>query len=273
MGWLQTKSERMMTGVVSQAWTLTMTLLSILFALGAAGPAARAQEHGAAASQASVSASGTQPVDTVTNSAQGTLIDQVLAVVNGDLILESDVNEERRFAAFEPLRDEVYSRDATVERLIDQALILEQAKLQPDDQVERAEAEARLASLRKEIPACKQAHCETDAGWAKFVADQGFTMNELLDELQKRMEILKFVEIRFRSGILIDQAQIKTYYDNTLLPEYARRHATAPPLDALKSRIQEILLQQQVSNLLGDWLKTLKAEGSVRVVRPGEVQP
>ena len=91
--------------------------------------------------------------------------------------------------------------------------------------------------------------------------------------MQRRLEILKFVEIRFRSGILIDQAQIKAYYDNTLLPEYARRNAKAPPLDAIKNRIQEILLQQQVTNLLGDWLKTLKAEGSVRVMRPGEVQP
>ena len=255
----------------SKGWRMAMG--AVVMALVPMPGRAFAQQHGVAASQASVNASGTQPSDTVTSSAQGTLIDQVLAVVNGDLILESDVNEERRFAAFEPLRDDASSRDEIVEQLIDQALILEQAKLQPDDQVARPEAEARLAALRKEIPACKQAHCETDAGWAKFVADQGFTTNELLDELQKRMEILKFVEIRFRSGILIDQAQIKTYYDKTLLPEYARRHATAPPLDAIKSRIQEILLQQQVTNLLGDWLKTLKAEGSVRVVRPGEVQP
>ena len=250
---------------------MSMVALALLTALTPA--AASAQQHGAAASQATVDASGTQPADAATTSAAGTLVDQVLAVVNGDLILESDVNEERRFEAFETLRDDKFSRDEAVERLIDQALILEQAKLQPDDQVGRPEVDAQIATLRKEIPACKQFHCETDEGWAKFVAAQGFTMGELVEELQRRMEILKFVEIRFRSGILIDQAQIKTYYDQTLRPEYARRHATAPPLDAVKSRVQEILLQQQVTNLLGDWLKTLKAEGSVRVIRPGEVQP
>ena len=256
----------------SGAWSVAT--MALVFACGLApSRPLTAQQHGAAASQAAVNASGTQPADTVTNAAAGTLVDQVLAVVNGDLILESDVDEERRFEAFEPLRDEKFSRDEAVERLIDQTLILEQAKLQPDDQVAKPEVEAQLAVLRKEIPACRQFGCETDAGWAKYVAAQGFTMDELVNELQKRMEILKFVEIRFRSGILIDQAQIKAYYDKTLLPEYARRHATAPPLDAIKTRIQEILLQQQVTNLLGDWLKTLKAEGSVRVVRPGEVQP
>ena len=254
-----------------RGWKMAMGALVVALALVPAP--AWTQQHGSAASQASVNASGSQPADAATNSSAGTLVDQVLAVVNGDLVLESDVDEERRFQAFEPLRDEKFDRDAVVERLIDQALILEQAKLQPDDQVTRPEAEAHEAMLRKEIPACKQYRCETDAGWAKFVAAQGFTMEELVSELQKRMEILKFVEIRFRSGILIDQAQIKTYYDQVLRPEYARRHASAPPVAALKDRIQEILLQQQVTNLLGDWLKTLKAEGSVRVIRPGEVQP
>ena len=235
-----------------------------------------AQQHGAAASHAGVNASAPQPVDTATSSAKGTLVDQVLAVVNGDLVLESDVDEEKRFTAFEPLpdeRDDGDARDQVVERLIDQDLILQQSRLQPDDAVSPAQADAQLNKLRADIRGCKAAHCETEAGWAKFVASQGFTTQELTGLMQRRLEILKFVEIRFRSGILIDQAQIKAYYDNTLLPEYARRNAKAPPLDAIKNRIQEILLQQQVTNLLGDWLKTLKAEGSVRVIRPGEVQP
>ena len=235
-----------------------------------------AQQHGSAASHAGVNASAPQPVDTATTPASGTLVDQVLAVVNGDLVLESDVSEEQRFTRFEPIRDERDDRDArdqVVERLIDQDLILQQSTLQPDDAVSPAEANEQLKKLRVELPACKPYHCETDAGWAKFVAAQGFTMDELTGLMQRRLEILKFVELRFRSGILIAQAQIKAYYDKSLLPEYAKRNAKAPPLDVLKNRIQEILLQQQVTSLLGDWLKTLKAEGSVRVMRPGEVQP
>jgi peptidyl-prolyl cis-trans isomerase SurA len=32
-----------------------------------------------------------------------------------------------------------------------------------------------------------------------------------------------------------------------------------------------VLLQQQVGNLLLDWLKTLRAQGNVRLIRLGEV--
>jgi peptidyl-prolyl cis-trans isomerase SurA len=202
---------------------------------------------------------------------EGVLVDQVIAVVNGDLVLESDVDEDKRFQAFQPYSNpnRTFSRQAAIERLIDRTLILQQAKLQPDAATTDAEVQMQLQALRKEIPACKEYHCETDAGWAKFVAHEGFTVEELNTRWKQRMQVLKFIEIRFRSGIDITPAQIQAYYDTKLLPEYAKRNATAPKLAVISDRIQEILLQQQVSALLADWLKSLKAQGTVRVMTPG----
>ena len=206
--------------------------------------------------------------------APGVLIDQVIGTVNGDLILESDIDEERRFESFEPFSAPgAFSRDKAIERLVDRSLILQQAKLQPDQAVTKDEAKEQLQSLRKDLPACKAYSCESDAGWNRFVHDHGFTMNELVERWQERMEILKFIEMRFRSGIEITPDQIKSYYEKTMLPEYAHANATPPKLGTISDRIQEVLLEQQVTALLADWLKSLKAEGSVRIMRPGEVQP
>ena len=245
--------------------------------VGAAQTPANGDAHtaGSAASQGKASAPTGMSADEAPAPSDGVLVDQVIAVVNGDLILESDVEEERRFAAFQPIGTPggQFSRDAAVERLIDRALILQQAKLQPEQAVTPEQVKAELDQLRKDIPACKRYDCETDAGWAKFVHDQGFTLEELTNRWRERMQILKFVEMRFRMGIRIEPAAIKTYYQKTLLPEYARQSAPAPPLDAISDRIQEVLLQEQVSKLLDDWLQTLKAEGSVRMMKPGEVQP
>jgi len=230
---------------------------------------------GTAASQGTASAPTGKGAEDAAKSTEGVLIDQVIAVVNNDLILESDVDQERRFGAFQPISSPTgdFSRAQAIQRLIDRTLILQQARLQPDQTVTPAEVKAELDQLRKDIPACKQYHCETDAGWEKFVHDQGFTMQELTQDWQERMQILKFVEMRFRMGIRIEPAAIKDYYNNTLLPEYARQKATPPPLDAISDRIQEVLLQQQVGKLLDDWLQSLKAQGSVRMMKPGEVQP
>jgi peptidyl-prolyl cis-trans isomerase SurA len=223
-------------------------------------------------------AAGDAQVDTAksaeSSAKQGAVIDRVIAVVNGNVVLESDVDEERRFEEIQPYRTmRTFTRERAIERLIDRMLILQQADLEPEDTVSDQELDAQLLTLRKDIPACKQVHCETDAGWQKYVEDHGFTVAEFRDRWRQRMELLRFIEVRFRNGIQISEAEIKDYYEKTMLPEYAKRNVIPPKLDSISKRIEEVLLQQEVGALLQDWLKSLRAQGSVRMVTQHEVTP
>ena len=201
-------------------------------------------------------------------------LDRVVAIVNGELILQSDVDAEERFAAFQPFRaGRQMTQDKLIERLIDRTLILQQMALDPEPAIPEAEVDGELATLRKTIPKCEAYHCETEAGWKKFIADQGFTMEELKERWRSRMEVLRFIEERFRMGIRISQPEIDDYYNKTMLPEYQKEKATPPPESAIGDKIQEILLQQQVDKLLDDWLASLRAQGSVRILKPGEEMP
>lgn len=215
------------------------------------------------------------PSSTLPGAGQGTVLDRVVAVVNDDLILESDVDQEQRFEEIQPYRntDGSPSRERTVRRLIDRELILQQAELEPDTAISDKELDAQLLTLRRDIPACKQYHCETDAGWQKYLGAHGFTVEDFREQWRERMELLRFIEVRFRNGIRISDDEIKTYYEKTMLPEYAKRHVTPPKLEAISPRIEEVLLQQQVGNLLRDWLTSLRAQGRVRIMDPNEVAP
>ncbi len=216
------------------------------------------------------------PSTTLPGTGQGTVMDRVVAVVNGDLILESDIDEELRFESIQPYRSANgdSSRERTVRRLIDRTLILQQADMEPEEtSVSDKELDAQLTTLHNDIPACKQYHCETETGWQKFVSDRGFTVEEFRERWRQRMELLKFIEVRFSNGIRISDDDIKAYYEKTMLPEYAKRHVTPPQLEKISPRIEEVLLQQQVGNLLRDWLTSLRAQGRVRVMKHGEVAP
>ena len=205
---------------------------------------------------------------------QRVALDRVVAVVNEDLILESDLDEEARMVAFQPIRvQEVATREQLIERLIDRDLILQQIRLLPQVVIEDAQVDSELRVLRKNIPECVAYGCETDAGWEKYVAAQGFTVEELRERWRQRMEVLRFIEARFRMGIRISQAEMDAYYTGTLVPAYEKENVTAPAEAAIEDKIQEILLQQQVDKLLDDWLTSLRAEGSVRIVKPGEELP
>jgi peptidyl-prolyl cis-trans isomerase SurA len=206
---------------------------------------------------------------------QGVVLDRVVAVVNDDVILESDVDEERRFEEIQPYRRAAAerSRDKIIERLIDRDLILQQSALEPEDAVTDKELDKQLATLRKDIPDCKQYHCETDDGWKKYLGDHGFTVEEFRERWRQRMELLKFIEVRFRNGIKISDSDIKDFYQTRMVPEYAKRNVTPPKLETISKRIEEVLLQQQVSALLVDWLKSLRVQGSVKIMSPGEVAP
>jgi peptidyl-prolyl cis-trans isomerase SurA len=202
----------------------------------------------------------------------GIVLDRVVAVVNGDVILESDIDEERRFEEIQPFRSvQDSTRAKIIERLVDRELILQQAALLPEDQVSDKALDEQIARMRRDIPACKQQYrCDTDEGWAKFLGDHGFTAEEFRSRWRQRMQLLKFIEVRFSNGISVSDDAISTYYQKTMLPEYSRRKVTPPPLDTIKQRIEEVLVQQQVSALLEDWLKSLRAQGSVQFMTQGE---
>ena len=204
----------------------------------------------------------------------GTPLDRVVAIVNDDLILDSDVNEEMRLQAFDAYRTRSdLSQARAIERLINRALILEQLKLQPQEATPDADVKKEIDELRKDIPACLRYQCQTKAGWDRFLADHGFTEQSFFVRWKERMTVLSFIEDRFELGIDIKHDQIQTYYEKTLLPEYQRQHAPPPKLASISSEIRQVLLQQQISKLLQDWLQSLRAQGSVVVLHPGEEAP
>ena len=205
---------------------------------------------------------------------RGDVVDRLVAIVNHDIILESDVDEEERFTKLYPygVTSGDTPRAQALTRLIDRDLILQQIR-QPAPVVSKAQIDTDERDMRKDLPACQHADCQSDAGWAKFLASAGFTEDELRTRLEQREEVLHFIEQRFRSGIRISDKQIEDFYTGTMLPQYRKEHATPPSLEVLSPRIEELLLQQQVSKLLDQWLKTLRESGNVRILKQGEEAP
>jgi len=221
------------------------------------------------AGSTAVKAQAAQEVGTV-------VLDRVVAVVNNHAILDSDLDDEVRLSVLDPGRGglAVLTRKTALEQLISRALIQEQIR-QEDVQAadpSQAEVDARLAQIRKELPACVRENCASDAGWKAFLAAHGLKPERVESYLRYRVQILHFIEQRFRQGIRISPEEIDTYYRETLLPQYAPGDVI-PPLDKVSARIEEILLERQVNVLFDGWLANLRRQGDVEVLDPAFEAP
>jgi peptidyl-prolyl cis-trans isomerase SurA len=197
-------------------------------------------------------------------------LDSVIAVVNNQVILASDLDLEMRIFHLLPINDvRDFTRTKALERLTTRALIEQQIVLEDPHGLDISSTDLKdsLAELRESLPACKQRDCASASGWSAYLATLGLTADRVSEYWSQRIAVLRFIELRFRSGIRITPEEIDKYYRETLVPLYAKRN-DAPPLEKFSSRIQEILLQQRVNALLGDWLKSLQDQGQVEILDP-----
>jgi hypothetical protein len=198
-------------------------------------------------------------------------LDRVVAVVNERAILASDLSDEIRLSVLEPNARNSGNEtpQAALQRLISRSLIRQQIR-EEDAQTIRPTADevaTRIADLRKNLPICLLENCTSDAGWSAFLMEHGLTQRRVELYMRARLEILRFIEMRFRQGIRIPQEDIQAYYDKTLLPQYPAGEK-APPLAQVAPRIEEILLQERVSALFTGWLDNLRKQGEVEVLDP-----
>ena len=207
--------------------------------------------------------------------AKPVVLDEVVAVVNNHPILASDVEDEIRLAFLDVTHpgERALSRRRALEQLISRALVEQEIRQQDAEAAmpTPAEVDARMRELRKQLPVCAHRECATDAGWKSLLAEHGLTPERARAYIRYRMEIMRFIEQQFRPAIRISREEVESYYRDKLAPHYPSPSAV-PPLDTVSKRIEEILLEQQVTGLFDQWLTSLRRQGDVEILDPAFVQ-
>lgn len=194
----------------------------------------------------------------------GTIIDRIVATVNGHIILQSDWQDEVCYDAFmdgHPLGQiTAQERKAALDRLIDQELLREQVNpsdaLQPND----AEVEKRLQEIRKQYdPSGKS------VTWQEALKEYGLTESEVKSRISEQINLMRLVDARLLPNVQVDEKSIESYYNQELLPQLRQSGAPGtPPLATVTPKIKELLTQKKVSELLVAWLHNLRAESQIQ---------
>ena len=201
--------------------------------------------------------------------ATGEVIERVVATVNGQPILQSDWDEEFRYEAFmnrKPLESlTVQDRKQALDRVIDQELLRQQIKGSEFEEASAQEPRDRIAELRKQFPEVKD-----DAGWKTKLEQYGMTEQDLSRHIALQLQLTRLITARLRPNVHIDSSSIETYYREKLLPQLRQSGVKNVPLVEVSPKIEELLAQQRVNELLAGWLHDLRAQSEIRTAGQAE---
>ncbi len=211
---------------------------------------------------------------TVLPAAAGEVIDGVVASVNRHPILRSDWDEAVRFEAFmqqKPVSQlSEGDRIRALQRLIDRQLLSAQmgdvSYMRPTED----KLQQDIAKLRSQVP-----NGNDDAAWRKLLASYGLNQESLKRHLSDEVQVMNFIEVRLRPNVHINDDEIESYYKNQLIPDLQQNGGKPIALDEVKPRIQELLTEQHIDELLDAWLHNLRQQADIHstVTIPGVNAP
>lgn len=185
------------------------------------------------------------------------LVDRVLAVVDEDPILQSELDQIVALGLVAPEAEEgdAEFRRRLLDRMIDQRLRFHE--------IDRyGFAEVPLEEVDEQFDALEEAMGGAQAMQSKL------TELELDEEgvrqlLARQLMVLIYVEERLGPRVLIGLDDIQSYYDETLVPAMREQGQTAPPIAEVRERIRELLREQRLNEEIEIWTDELRLEADI----------
>jgi len=196
--------------------------------------------------------------------ARAEVLDRIVATVNRHAILESEQDEAVRFECLlngRPLQDVTSTeRAATLQRLIDQELIAEQVRTSSFVPATPEAIAGRVRELRQTVPAWK-----TDDGWRAALAAYGLSEADVEERMAVQVNLLRYLDARFRPEIHIDRRAMENYYRERLLPEMRGAGWSDVPFEQVAPKIEQLLIEQRLNELQDRWVRGLRLQGEIQV--------
>ncbi len=190
------------------------------------------------------------------------VVDRMVAVVNKRVILESELDQAARVEFLmqgKPLQQLTQTEKlAVLDRLIDRSLIDQQMVHSEILDPTPEEIAARIAEIRRQMPGA-----QTEESWQKILSGYGLTQQDVEDSVASQVRILRFVDLRFRGLVRVDRNSVEAYYRDKFLPQVRAQGAAEPPLSAVSGKIENVLVEQSIDEMLARWLDTLRGQAHI----------
>lgn len=177
------------------------------------------------------------------------VIDRIVARVDTEIILLSDVRELARYQLFVDGQSE--SDQQILDRLVDQWIVRNEAKAALFPQPADEEVQRSLERLKRSFSSPEEFETRKK--------QSGLTDQDVDHMLRSQLYLSNYLDSRFRASIQIDDKDIQNFYSSRVVPRAKSRGQQPPTLDAARGFIQEVLVQRAINVQSERWLKEARA--------------
>ena len=177
------------------------------------------------------------------------VVDRIVARIEGDIILESQVRELGAFQKLVEGRSE--TDDRLLQELIEQWVVETEATESRFPQPAQSEVDREMVRLAGQF--------ESPAAYMAKLHEANLTVPEVRQLLARQIFVERYLDYRFRPTVQVEPGDIESYYQKELLPELARKNQLAPSLVEVEEKIRELLTQREISASAGKWLDETKS--------------
>ena len=204
-------------------------------------------------------ARGPQAVRATAPPQSARVVDRIVARIEDDIILQSQVRE---LGAFQQLIEgHVESDDKLLKELIEQWVVETEATASHFPQPAQSEVDRELARL--------QGQFANPEKYASRLSELGLSADQVRQMLSRQIYVERYVDYKFRPSVQIEPADVDSYYKKELLPELARNNQPAPDPAAVEQQIREVLIQRGISDLTVKWLDDTKSRLKIEIEKAG----
>ncbi len=195
--------------------------------------------------------------------ARAEIIDRVAVSVGPSVITESDLTQPIRLTALQNGQPPDLGKSnmrIVAGKMVEQVLIRREIQANKYLSLEPPNVEPMLQDIRKRYP--------NPAAYQKALAEYQITEEDLKNQIQWQMTLLAFIDLRFRPGVQVPEADVREYYDKQYVPEWKKTHTgTTPAFDAAKAEIENVIAVDLADHALDRWLGQTRTQTQIRFRR------
>jgi hypothetical protein len=188
---------------------------------------------------------------------EAALVDRILAVVDEDPILDSDLDQAIGIGLIVPEEDEAENdyRRRVLDLLIDQKVRFHEIDLFGFSEIPVAEVNRQFAEVREQF--------DSDEAFADRLQEVGLDEQGLRQILARQLMVLIYVEERLGARVFVGLEEIQQYYNEVLVPELEESGQPIPPQQEVREEIRAVLREIRLNEEIDRWTEDLLQEADI----------